>query len=506
MAKAKILVVEDESIIALDIASRLRSLGYTVPAMASSGEEAIEKVAQICPDLVLMDINLKNGMDGIEAASRIQAYSDVPVIYLTAHADDATIQRAKLAQPFGYVLKPVEENELHTNIEMALYRHRMEKKLKESESWLSTTLNSIGDAVIATDTQARIQLLNSVAERLTGWTQQEAAGRDSAEVFKILDGRTHTPMGNPVTQVLHEGIATELGDNVLLVAKDGKEIPIDDSAAPIKDDQDNISGVVVIFRDVTRRRQAEEALRQRTAELEKRNEELDAFAHTAAHDLKSPLSLIVGYAQVLEEIAQENGHTLPDEDMGLYLNRIVQTGLKMGTIIDELLLLSAVRNTEVSTEPLDMKRIVTGAQARLALMIENHRAEIVPTDTWPASVGHAPWIEEVWANYLSNAIKYGGQPPRVEVGATMQPDGMVRFWVKDNGRGIAPGDQKRLFSPFTRLDQDRANGHGLGLSIVRRIVEKLGGQVAVESEVGRGSVFSFTLPGVACPETGYKGY
>jgi two-component system sensor histidine kinase/response regulator len=177
----------------------------------------------------------------------------------------------------------------------------------------------------------------------------------------------------------------------------------------------------------------------------------------------------------------------------------VQTGLKMGSIIDELLLLSAVRNTDVKTEPLDMKQIMTDAQARLALMIEEHQAEITLTDTWPASIGHSAWIEEVWANYLSNAIKYGGRPPRVELGGTMQPDGMVRFWIKDNGPGITPEDQDRLFSPFTRLDRDRANGHGLGLSIVRRIVEKLGGQVGIESEPGRGTVFSFTLPSVACP-------
>jgi signal transduction histidine kinase len=236
-----------------------------------------------------------------------------------------------------------------------------------------------------------------------------------------------------------------------------------------------------------------EALRQRTVELKVRNEELDAFAHTVAHDLKSPLSLIIGFAQVLEQDYAE----LPDEELGHCLCRIAHNGRKMSNIIDELLLLAAVRKVAIDMGSLDMASIVTEAQQRLAFMIEGHQAEIILPDTWPIALGYAPWVEAVWVNYISNAIKYGGQPPRVEAGATVQADGKVRFWVQDNGPGIPPEAQARLFTPFTRLDQLRANGHGLGLSIARRIVEKLGGQVGVESEAGQGSVFSFILPGVA---------
>jgi two-component system sensor histidine kinase/response regulator len=158
-------------------------------------------------------------------------------------------------------------------------------------------------------------------------------------------------------------------------------------------------------------------------------------------------------------------------------------------------LLSEVRKAELERTPLDMATIVAEAQERLAYMIKISRAEIIapPVSAWPTALGYGPWIEEVWVNYLSNAIKYGGQPPRVELGAETLSDGMLRFWVRDNGSGITPEDQARLFAPFTRLDQIRAGGHGLGLSIVRRIVEKLGGQVGVESQVGGGSTFSFTL-------------
>jgi signal transduction histidine kinase len=170
----------------------------------------------------------------------------------------------------------------------------------------------------------------------------------------------------------------------------------------------------------------------------------------------------------------------------------------MNNIIEELLLLSQIRKTEVAAEPLDMHSIVQEAILRLPEMPANSQAELaVPAPSeWLSAVGYGPWVEEVWVNYLSNAIKYGaakGMPPHVELGAELQPDGMARFWVRDNGPGLTPEAQTRLFTPFTRLDQVRTHGHGLGLSIVRRIVEKLGGQVGVESQLGQGSTFFFTL-------------
>ena len=191
----------------------------------------------------------------------------------------------------------------------------------------------------------------------------------------------------------------------------------------------------------------------------------------------------VGFTEMSEEMARDS------------LQFIGQSGHKMDSIINELLLLSSVRvMEEIEIQPLNMTYLVAEAQERLTYMTEEHQAEIVLPDRWPVAQGHAPWVEEVWANYLSNAIKYGGRPLHIELGATSQQDGFVRFWVRDNGPGLSLEQQARLFAPFERLGQVRAEGHGLGLSIVLRIVEKLGGQVGVESEVGQGSVFFFTLP------------
>jgi signal transduction histidine kinase len=174
---------------------------------------------------------------------------------------------------------------------------------------------------------------------------------------------------------------------------------------------------------------------------------------------------------------------------------IQQSSRRMNNIIDELLLLASVRKKEdVQTVPLDMETVVENALDRLAYMVNEWQAEIVLPGAWPVAMGYGSWVEEVWANYISNAIKYGGRPPRVELGATAQSDGVIHFWVLDNGPGLTPEERDRLFTPFTRLDQASAKGHGLGLSIVRRIVERLGGQAGVESEAGQGSRFYFTLP------------
>ncbi len=239
-----------------------------------------------------------------------------------------------------------------------------------------------------------------------------------------------------------------------------------------------------------------QAQRRYTAELQARNEELDAFAHTVAHDLKGVLGPVVGFAEVLEQDWEGVG----DDELQRYLSVIAQHGRKMKNIVDELLLLAGVRKTNVQLDRLDMARIVAEALARLSDMIEKLGAEVVlPETDWPEAWGYAPWVEEVWVNYLSNAIKYGGRPPRVELGFDRLEGagrgGSVRFWVHDNGPGLSSEERAQLFVPFARISQVRVEGHGLGLSIVRRIVEKLGGQVGVESDgrPGHGSRFFFTL-------------
>ncbi len=254
-----------------------------------------------------------------------------------------------------------------------------------------------------------------------------------------------------------------------------------------------------IVRDITlrkaievRRKRAEEELRRFAVEMESRNQELDAFAHTVAHDLKSPIGVILGFSELL--LDDEVGDFSADVNHALKV--IAQSGRKLNTIIEELMLLSGVRKKTIVPTVLDMSAIIEEAKSRFFDQIEQRKAKIVLRDVekWPRAMGYGPWVEEVWANYLSNAIKYGGAPPFVEVGADYQSEGMVRFWVRDNGSGLTSEAQAQLFTPFTRLNQVKVEGQGLGLSIVQRIMDKLGGKAGVESELGQGSTFFFTLP------------
>ena len=239
-------------------------------------------------------------------------------------------------------------------------------------------------------------------------------------------------------------------------------------------------------------------------EIQVRNEELDAFARTVAHDIKGPLSIIASYADFLT-----GGYKASEADQREALEVIAKTATSLAGVVDGLLLLARVRQQEVPLEPLDMGYLLDRVLERLSGLIEESQAEIwlPPTGTWPAALGYGPWVEEIWVNYLSNGCHYGGHPLRLELGGELLPDGQVRFWVRDSGPGISAADQARLFTPFTQLKHGQGEGHGLGLSIVRRIVDKLGGRAGVESDgvPGQGSLFYFTLPAVTPEATGAEG-
>jgi signal transduction histidine kinase len=318
-------------------------------------------------------------------------------------------------------------------------------------------------------------------------TDQSMPGHNGLEVIEIMSSQGALPPTIMITGTGNEQIAVEamkLGASDYMV-KDVEGGYLDLLPTVIE-------RVLHQQRLIVEKQQAEQALREHAAKLEARNEELDAFAHTVAHDLKGPLAHMVGFAHLL---AEDQG-TLSEADQRESLQMIARSGHRMSNIIDELLLLSSVRKLgDVELRPLAMGSIVVEALERLNYLIEPNQAVIHYPEEWPQGIGYAAWVEEVWVNYISNGIKYGGRPPHVELGATTSgEEERIHFWVRDNGSGLTTEEQSRLFTPFTRLDQTRARGHGLGLSIVRRIVDRLNGSVGVESQVGSGSTFWFTLP------------
>jgi diguanylate cyclase (GGDEF)-like protein/PAS domain S-box-containing protein len=283
MAKARILVVEDEVIVAHDLQATLTRLGYEAPAPCASGEAALACLEEVHPDLVLMDIHLAGKMDGIATAARVRERMDVPIVYLTAHSDEATFRRANVTEPYAYILKPFEERELTIAIDVALYRHTVEGKLRQVERWLASTLESMGDAVIAADAEGRVTFANEVAESLTGWDRGAALGRRLDEVLFLVDAETRAPVADLMGRVVSQETVIEIGD-CLLVARDGRERPVDDSAAPIRDAAGNVIGVVVVFRDVGARKQVEERLH-----------------HAATHD---PLTGLPNRALLLDRLTR----------------------------------------------------------------------------------------------------------------------------------------------------------------------------------------------------------
>lgn len=250
---SKILVVEDEQIVALELKDRLTRMGHSVVGVVVSGEEAIEHVRRLQPDMVLLDIKLQGEMDGIEAAETIRSETNIPVVYLTAFSDETTLQRAKLTEPYGYILKPFQERELHVIIEVSLYRHRVARELRESEAFRSALLQSVGDGVIATGPDGRVKFLNPLAEALTGWKEKEAVGRPLAEVFnavQLLERRSGT--WKDVT-------------SKKLIARDGSEHPIEAELTTISDVTNASLGSVWAFRDISERKHLQDRQRFMTA-------------------------------------------------------------------------------------------------------------------------------------------------------------------------------------------------------------------------------------------------
>lgn len=276
-----------------------------------------------------------------------------------------------------------------------------------------------------------------------------------------------------------------------------KDIPIIFMTA-LSDTDDKVKGFKMGAVDyVTKPFQQEEILarinthltiRRLQKELQHQNAELDAFGHTVAHDLKSPLGSIVA----LSDLLIETDTSLSPKSLQ-HLTYLRQAAYKMADIINALLLLAGISKQSVETSTLNMQSILEQVQQRLMYMFEEYQAEIIIPSEWPVVRGYAPWVEEIWVNYLINGLKYGGSPPHLELGATIVGEA-VEFWVRDNGEGLPLEAQVNLFTPFNRLNQGRAHGHGLGLSIVQRVAEKLGGRVGVNSEVGQGCTFYFTLP------------
>lgn len=365
---------------------------------------------------------------------------------------------------------------------IVLFRHRLAEIRPVRRS---TLVDALEEPMLVLDPASRLTDFNRAMRELLGLTDDDLGHRlgDCA----VSDGA--------IAHVLDLLESDASQERRTLELETGGEVRCFEYRSTGLRESGGSGGRVVLLLDVTEREaalrarhQAEEALQLANAELTARNRDLDAFAQTVAHDLKSPASTLRNYAHLLRE------DDVPPEMQRESLDAIDAVSAKLARIVDEMLLLASARGQAVEPRPVAMRAVVDEALGRLGPMIAERQARIELSDDWPAALGHAPWIEEVWVNYLSNALKYGGSPPSIWLGADANPNGHARFWVQDNGPGVAPHERERLFVPFTRLRSGVAEGNGLGLAIVRQIVDRLGGTCGIDDAEAGGARFYFTLP------------
>jgi PAS domain S-box-containing protein len=497
MINSKILIVEDESILALDLQSRLKGHGFTTPVIALTGEEAIRRAAEVRPDLVLMDIMLPGEIDGVTAAEEIKSQFDIPVVYVTAYADEDTLQRAKITEPYGYIIKPYRERELVIAIEMALFKYKIEKKLKESEKWLATIVRSIGDAVIIVDNSSLITFMNKVAEELTGWRMEEVFNRRLINYCRIINRSTRQPLNLSPVKVLLDGTVKGPANHKILIARNGTEIPVDESMAPMKDEQGNVIGAVLVFRDTTEREQAEEELRkayeelkQKNLQLEMANRELDSFSYSVSHDLRAPLRAIDGFSQML---LKDIGDKL-DPDSARKFNIISSNSKKMGQLIDDLLQLSRTGRAAIQFDKINLKSGIEDVWRELRAVNPERNMELLIGEL-PIARGNRMLLRQVLSNILGNAVKFtkGREKAIIEVSGSNSGE-FNTYCIKDNGAGFDMRYYDRLFEIFRRLHtESEFEGTGVGLAIVKKIIDKHGGRIWAEGKPGEGAIFYFTL-------------
>ena len=488
MRKKQIMIVEDDGIVADDIKDILESTGYEVAAITSSGEEALKEAKIKKPDLVLMDIKLQGKMDGIMAADLIRSHYDIPVVYLTSFTDDKIIERAKITEPFGYIVKPFDDRVLHTNIELALFNHKIEKKLKEREAWLSTTLKSIGDAVITVDTKGCVTFMNSVAETLSEWKHEDACGKPLEIVFDLINDKTGKRKENPEKNVFQSGVITLINNISLFKKNSGAKVPIDGNAAPIKDNKGNIIGAVLAFRDISEQKRIE----QRLVQSEKLKA-LGVMTSGIAHEFNNILSIIQCNAQFLEDNCKGKADII--EGLGI-IHKAASDGAEIVRRMQES---TVVEKDQSHTKLVDIreliKQVIDFTKPRWKEMAQANGFTYYLNQEGlkkiPDIPGNPSELREVLLNIINNALEAMPMGGSVSF-KTWEKDGFIFVSISDNGRGMSEEVKKRIFDPFftTRSPE----GNGLGMSIAYNIITKYGGKIDVDSQIGKGSKITIKLP------------
>jgi two-component system, cell cycle sensor histidine kinase and response regulator CckA len=507
LQKRRVYVVEDEALVAGDIQRRLKKLGHEVAGWSLSGEEALSSVENSGADLILMDIILDGEMDGVEAARKMQEEHNLPVVFLTSHADRSTLDRARETSPYGYIIKPFDERELQVTLDMAFQRYSMDQELRKVERWLATTLRSIGEGVLSFDLEGKVTFLNEMAEKMTSWKKKKALGTHYTKVLRLVD--EHECVREDLLEtMLQLKKVLPLESAMELVNLEAKHIPIGGNISPILNEQAEVTGVVVAFRDLTeeREREVERKEMEERIQLGQRLESLGALTGGIGHDFNNMLFGIMGNLSLAIELAvtPEQKEMLKDaktashqatdlcRQMMSYAGRgnFVKKDFELGQMIhDTLQLLPSASKRSVKVEvKLSREKIYLRAdysQLQQVLMnlvvnafesISDKLGEVViTTGVVDATLRRA---EFVWSAGL----------PEI---------GQAYLEVQDTGGGIEPENYQKIFEPFFST---KSCCRGLGLSTVLGIVRRHNGALGFSSSMGKGSIFRLQIPAQIPPK------
>jgi PAS domain S-box-containing protein len=482
-----ILIVEDEKIVAMDIAGNLKSAGYEVLGIVASGKDAIELVEKTPPDLILMDIRIKGDIDGIQTAEIIQSHYDIPIVYLTAFADENTLSRARITAPYGYIIKPFDKLTAQTIIEISLYKNKMERKIKENERWLSKILQYSGDAMIATDGEGKIKLMNKVAEYETGWKSDEVSGHQITEVLKLSDEETKKEIIDPIALLFNDNHEMEISKTTILTDKESKEKLIAGTASQIKDDKNNTTGIVVVFQDITKQRN-----------VEKEREKLFKKVSSAQERLRAVSKRLM---EVQESERRHIARELHDE-IGQILTAIkinIQTAFKLAgaekikthlnegvELIEEALF--QVRKLSVDLRPSMLDDLGLIPALRWYVDRQSVRAGLTAKVSVDENIMRLPTEIEITCfrvsqEALTNIIKHS-QATHVDI-MLYYEEGDLHLKIIDDGVG---------FNFFAAV-QRSLKGESMGILGMQERVELIGGKIKINSKPGQGTTVHTIFPG-----------
>jgi len=501
--KKRILIVEDQRLIAVDIEKTLQRMGYEVVAKAGRGDEAIAKASEILPDLVLMDIRLEGDMDGIQAAEAIRARTDVPVVYLTAFADDETILRAKTTSPFGYVVKPFDERELRAAIEVAVYKHETDRLIAEERARRRTAeefklfVQAVKDyAIFMIDVGGRVSTWNEGARRIKGYRTEEILGQH----FSIFYPPEDVERGRPKAALdvaLETGHAEHEG---WLVRKDGSRFWAHVVVTPIRDERGELRGFGKVTRDLDEKRRADDERERLIGDLQEAVRSRDEFIQIASHELRTPLGPLQLQLDMFAHLLEKSG--VKGERISDMLAIATRQTVRLTRLVESMLDVSRISAGRITLDPegVDVEGLVRDVVERFGEAAEKAgsridvRAEPSPPVRWDRIR-----VEQILSNLLANAIRYGsGKPIGIE---TRVDAGTIRISIADRGIGIEVDAVDRIFGRFERAVSLRHfGGLGLGLYIAKQLAQAHGGNILVESTPGAGSTFTVTLPIEVSPQ------